>query len=137
MSLTDWPPFGAPLEPWQFGLGYVAMCDAVGCGEIRMGVGAVPEGVARISFETPDGEVTDAQIAGGRWIFRHVDASGAVAETSAVQVRAYDSAGALLVQGDTNALPPGFGGPPPPPPDRPADAVTSYSVETESAEPSP
>lgn len=119
MDVTDWPPFGGPLEAWQFGLGSVTRCEsAEPCGsEVRLGVGPVPEGVARITFEVADGQITDAKIAAGIWIFRYVEPAKDPYDPAPIIVRVYDAAGALLVEGDEEAPPPS--GPPPPPPTLP------------------
>lgn len=120
MDVTDWPPFGGPIEAWHFGLGSVTTCESADrCGgEVRFGVGPVPEGVARITFEMPDGQVADAEIAAGIWMFRSVEPAQDPYEPAPIIVRAYDAAGALLVEGDEEAPPPS--GPPPPPPTLPS-----------------
>lgn len=120
MDVTDWPPFGGSLEAWHFGLGSLTRCESTAACDtaVRFGVGPVPEGVARITFEMPDGQVTDAEIAAGTWMFRSVEPVQDPYDPAPIIVRAYDAAGALLVEGD--AMPPPPPGPPPPPPTLPS-----------------
>lgn len=133
MDVTDWTTFGDELEAWQFNLGYLTKCErfeADGelqeCPEdVRMGVGPVPDGVARISYELADGQVLDAQMAAGFWIFRTLPP----ADRSPFIVRVYDADGAVLVEGDINdehpPMPTEWPEPPPGPPplESPAEPV--------------
>lgn len=136
MDVTDWPPFGDVLEAWQFNLGYLTMCERFGADgqlqlcpdDVRMGVGPVPDGVARISFELPDGEVVDAQIAAGLWLFRTVQPPESPLDDAPILVRVYGADGAVLAEGGINEHPPmatEWAEPPPgPPPGPPLESPT-------------
>ncbi len=136
MDVTDWPAFGGALDAWHFGLGYVSMCEQLQrCdSEVRLGVGAVPDGVDRITFETPDGQITEAQIAAGTWLFRHVaDAQDLAEQPAPIIVRVYDETGALLLEGDVSPPPPPVAPtvlPPPPPTPGADDSAPRFGEET-------
>lgn len=113
MDVTDWPALGDAVEPWHFGFGYVTICERLQrcASQVRLGVGSIPDDVDRITFETPDGQISDAQIVAGTWLFRYVETGQDPNEQPApIIVRVYDGEGVLLVEGDVS---------PPPPPDAP------------------
>ena len=89
--------------PQEFSLSYDNYCTDP-CLEVWWGFGLLPEGVARITYDMPDGTTQEATVTDGVWLLRYQTAGQTYAELPPIIVHAYAADGSVVIEGDTRIL---------------------------------